>query len=87
MYSYKFDKRVAKFLEKREINFLKLFENKIEKICINPYDKSLDIQKYTANWDNHFRFRLGKYRFLYYIMNDELVIYFYDADSRGDIYK
>ena len=49
MYSYKFDKRVAKFLEKRELKFLKLFENKVESICINPYDKNLDIQKYTAN--------------------------------------
>lgn len=87
MYSYKFDKRVAKFLEKRDLSFLKIFEKKLESICMNPYDKNLDIQKYTANWDKHFRFRLGKYRFLYYVIDNELVIYFYDADSRWDIYK
>jgi mRNA-degrading endonuclease RelE of RelBE toxin-antitoxin system len=28
-----------------------------------------------------------KYRFLYEIVQEKVFIYFYDADSRGDIYK
>lgn len=31
--------------------------------------------------------RIGKYRFLYEVIDDIILVYFYDADSRGDIYK
>ncbi len=36
---------------------------------------------------NHFRLRIGKYRILYEIIEDEILIYYYKAGSRGDIYK
>ncbi|WP_366141588.1 hypothetical protein [uncultured Helicobacter sp.] len=31
--------------------------------------------------------RIGKYRILYEIRDEEILIYAYDADSRGDVYK
>jgi mRNA-degrading endonuclease RelE of RelBE toxin-antitoxin system len=31
--------------------------------------------------------RIWKYRFLYEIIEDKILIYFYDADSRWDVYK
>ena len=36
---------------------------------------------------NHYRLRIGKYRFLYEVLESEILIYAYKADSRGDIYK
>ncbi len=40
-----------------------------------------------VNKKGHFRLRVGKYRFLYTVIDDEILIYVYKADSRGDIYK
>jgi len=86
-YSYKLDKTVAKFLSKRDCKFLRIFDKQMQKLCENPYRKDVDIQYYSEWWDNHFRLRIGKYRFLYYLINQDLVIYLYDADSRWWIYK
>lgn len=36
---------------------------------------------------NHYHLRIGKYRFLYEVLESEILIYAYKADSRGDIYK
>ncbi len=33
-----------------------------------------------------FRLRIGNYRFIYDVEENELVIYMEDADNRGDIY-
>jgi len=34
-----------------------------------------------------FRLRVGKYRFIYEVFEDELLIYIEKGGSRGDIYK
>ncbi len=34
-----------------------------------------------------FRLRVGKYRFLYFVDEDEVVIVVEKGDSRGDVYK
>ncbi len=37
--------------------------------------------------EDDYRLRIGKYRFLYHVMDQKVLIFFYDAGSRGDIYK
>jgi mRNA interferase RelE/StbE len=60
--------------------------NAFDKIATNPFDNSLDIKK-LKNKKNHYRLRIGKYRILFEIIKNEILIYFYNADSRGDVYK
>lgn len=86
MYNYRLSKTVIKFLEKRDKAFLLRFEEKLDEIVKNPTTSTADVKPYIGRpW--HYRLRIGKYRFLYAILEEEIIIYFYDADSRGGIYK
>jgi mRNA interferase RelE/StbE len=80
-------KKVEQFLDLRDDNFVLLFWDKIRVLRKNPFDRStnLDIVSLTGK-KNHFRLRIGKYRFLYEVRKSEILIYFYKADSRGGIY-
>ncbi|PID83744.1 hypothetical protein CSB09_04545 [Candidatus Gracilibacteria bacterium] len=84
MYTTKISKKVDKFLEKHRIIARKFVRN-LDEIEKNPFHNNLDIKKLTGK-PNHYRMRIGKYRFLYEIIEDEILIYFYEADSRGGIY-
>lgn len=44
-YSFKIDKDVAKFLQKRDVKFLRIFDEKMRILCENPYRKDVDVQK------------------------------------------
>jgi mRNA interferase RelE/StbE len=86
MYHYKFTRQVVKFLEKQDKHFLGIFFNKMEILSKDPYQNSLDIK--PLRWyDNTYRLRIWKYRFLYKLEDTELIIYVYKSGSRGDIYK
>ena len=84
-YKIKISKKVNKYLNKHS----KLKQNFAEKILIlqlDAYNNCLDIC--IIKWKRgRYRLRIGKYRFLYEIIEDEMLIYFYDADSRWDVYK
>ena len=85
MYRLFMSKKLEKFLAKHnEINDRILTKLKILKQ--NPKDESLDIKPLKAK-EGHFRLRVGKYRILYELLEQEILIYAYDADSKGDIYK
>ena len=55
-------------------------------IAQNPFENNLDIAKLKGE-ENKYRLRLGKYRFLYEIIEKQILIYAYKASSRSDIYK
>ena len=57
-----------------------------EIIAQNPYQNALDIVKLKGE-ENKYRLRLGKYRFLYEIIEEQILVYAYKANSRGDVYK
>ena len=78
-------KDVKKFLSKHE-DIARLFYQKIKILSSNNSSSNLDIK--PLKWQkNHYRLRIGKYRFLYEIIDDQVLIYFYEADSRWSIYK
>lgn len=52
----------------------------------NPYSKELDIKKMQGTV-NQFRLRIGTYRIVYSIIDDELIIIIIRVASRGDVYK
>lgn len=85
---YKLDvsKQVVKFLDKSEHRLRIKVITAFEQLCKDPRSASLDT-KAMINKKGHFRLRIGKYRFLYEIIDAELFIYVYKADSRGDVYK
>lgn len=84
-YEVSFSKEFKKFLHKHPQIQAKTIES-FEIIATDPYHNSLDIKK-LSNKPNHYRLRISKYRFLYEILESEILIYAYKADSRGDVYK
>lgn len=78
-------KSVIKFVEKRNQKDRENINSKLKILKNNPYPNSLlDIKK-LAN-SSFYRLRINNYRFIYEIIDDELIILMIDANNRGDIY-
>ena len=86
MYELKFHKQVVKFLQNQPLNFRKKVIESFNIIKQNPFENNLDIKE-LKGYTNHYRLRLSKYRFIYKIENNILLIEVIKAGSRGDIYK
>ena len=84
-YRLEYHKNFTKFLDKHKDIRAKVLQS-FELIAQNPYENNLDISKLQGEM-NKYRLRLGKYRFLYEIIETQILIYAYKADSRGDVYK
>jgi len=85
MFKLKFSKQVKKFIEKQDKKTKHRFKEVFEKLAKNPYGNDIDTKKMSGS--DSFRLRIGKYRFLYFVDKDEVVIVIERGDSRGDIYK
>jgi mRNA interferase RelE/StbE len=85
MFEIKFSKDVVKFVKNSQPEFRKRYIESFEILSLDPNDNKLDI-KPLKNKTGHYRLRIGKFRFLYEIMPNNL-IFFYKADSRGQVYK
>ena len=87
MYRVILDKTVEKFLNKHKwLPIVKQFKQALETLSIEPYNNNLDVTKLTnKNW--LYRLRISDYRFIYEVLDDELVVYFSDVWNRWDIYK
>ncbi len=79
MYQIELSSKVVKFFKKRTPKEQTLKEN--------PYENDLAIKPMKGSNSNEYRLRFGKYRIIYEVIDDELLIYLIDADSRGGIYK
>jgi mRNA interferase RelE/StbE len=86
VYKILLHKKVIKFISSRTIKEKHKIKNKFSQIEINPYptNKQLDIKKLQGK--NGFRLRIGNYRFIYDVIDDELIVYMENANSRGNIY-
>jgi len=86
MYKIKYHKQVIKFLQKqdREITkkILNTFENLKEDLDFSKYDI-----KPLKGYETTYRLRVSKYRIIFSIEDDKLLIFVIKAASRGDIYK
>jgi mRNA-degrading endonuclease RelE of RelBE toxin-antitoxin system len=83
-YKIVLDKKVVKFLKLHQElrwNFL----SKLKLLSINDTE-SLDIKPLLWLKDCY-RLRIWGYRFLYKIKEKEILIYFYNAWNRWDVYK
>ena len=86
MYKIVYRKSVVKFIRKRVPQEKERIFQKFEMLKMNPYpdNENTDIKKLQGK--SGFRLRVGSYRFLYDVVDDELVIYMEKADNRGDVY-
>ena len=87
-YELRISKPALKFLEKHPMEkkkFLEVFKEMSTNYenAINKYD----IKQMQGVSAETYRLRLGKYRAIYRLYNDVLVIFVLDIGSRGDIYK
>ena len=85
VYDIKYHKKVVKFLLKCDIHIAQKFYDNIAILQVDPYSSLLDIKPLKGKqWV--WRMRIGKYRFAYIVKEQNVLIYFYDANGRGDIY-
>lgn len=87
MYKIILEKTVQKFLEKHKWeDLIERFTTALRILALEPYENNLDIKVLT--WlPNSYRLRIGKYRFLYEIIEDKIIINFFSDLARWDIYK
>ena len=84
-YSLILKKKVIKFIEKRNPKDTANIKSKLKILKNNPYPNTLlDIKKLSNS--SYYRLRVNNYRFIYEIIDEELVILMIDGDNRGDIY-
>lgn len=80
-----FSKQSKKFIEKQDQTTKKRIRNILLSLAENPYSHSNTIK--LTGYENLYRARIGKYRVLYKIIDDKLVVYVDDIESRGQVYK
>ncbi|MFH0876233.1 MAG: type II toxin-antitoxin system RelE/ParE family toxin [archaeon] len=74
MYSVFLEKNVIKFLEKQEKLTKERIIAKIESLKENPFPS--DAKRIVNIYDKVFRIRVGKYRVLYRIEDEKIVVIF-----------
>ena len=87
-YKIKYSKAAEKFIKKNKaigIRFFKAFEELAED---RENIKFYDVKKfYSKTYEDIFRLRIGDYRAVFRIIDNELLVYVFDIASTGDIYK
>jgi len=87
MYKIVLEKKVQKFLEKHAgDDLIEKFKTSLMILSLDPYENNLDI-KILVWLPNSYRLRIGKYRFIYEVIDEKIIINFFDAWTRWDIYK
>lgn len=87
-YKVKYSKSAEKFIKKHKpigLRFFKAFSELAEdKANVQLYD----IKKFhSKDYDDIFRLRIGDYRAIFRIVDNELLVFVFEIGSRGDIYK
>lgn len=87
-YKIKYSKSAEKFIKKHKIEGIRFIKAFNEIAQDKRQIKEYDIRRYNnSNYNDIFRLRIGKYRAIFRIIEDEILIFVFDIDGRGDIYK
>jgi mRNA interferase RelE/StbE len=84
-YRLELSKSSKKFLDKSDRITRERIINVIHALSENPYTYP-GIIKLTG-YEDTFRVRIGKYRLIYQVIDESLLIFIQDINSRGDVYK
>ncbi|MFC7394615.1 type II toxin-antitoxin system RelE family toxin [Scopulibacillus cellulosilyticus] len=84
MYAMKIEKSAAKFIKRLDKSTRGRIIDALLEIQETPYTAS-NVKKLTNG--NRFRKRVGDYRIIYRVYDDELIVSVIKVGNRGDIYK
>jgi mRNA interferase RelE/StbE len=87
VYRVAYKKQVIKFLQKQDRSIREKVIGFFEEIKQNPNDFRVYDVKAMQGLDGYFRLRISKYRIIFSIKDDVLLIEVIKAKSRGDVYK
>ena len=82
----KYSKNVVKFLQKQDKKLVKKIIDTFDELKIDLDFSKFDIKE-LKGFNNIFRLRVSKYRIIFEVNGNELLIEVIKAGSRGDIYK
>ena len=85
-YKLLFNKKVLKTLKKLDANDRKIIINWLEKNIDNSSDPRQFRKSLKGNLKEYWRYRIGKYRVIVLINDNELCVLTIDAGHRKDIY-
>lgn len=86
-YRIRLHKRVSKALPNLPERVRGAVKQRIDLLTENPYrHPRLDIKK-MQGFDTVYRLRIGRYRLIYEIIEDELVVLIIEFGPRGDVYR
>ncbi len=74
-----------KFIKDKPQQFRERIFKAYNEIIENPLDNSNAIK--LTGFKNRYRKRVGDFRIIYEVRNNELIIIIVDIDSRGQVYK
>lgn len=87
-YKVKYSRFAAKFIKKNKAIGIRFFKAFAEIAEDRGNVQSYDVKKFhSKNYDDIFRLRIGDYRAVFRIVDDVLLVYVFDIESRGEIYK
>jgi len=85
MYTLRYHKHAIKALMKMPREIREKLQKELEAVAQSPFSYQGDFKQLKGR--EGWRLRLGKYRIICHINNEELLILVLDAGTRGDIYK
>lgn len=85
MYQLIIDKKVSKYIDTLDKPTRKRILTALFELAENPYTAS-QVKK-LKGFEHYYRKRIGSYRIIFSIENDNLIITILKVDSRGDVYK
>jgi mRNA interferase RelE/StbE len=85
VYKIVIKKEAAKSLNRIPRNVAKLIQEKLEAIAANPYAVHSNAKKLQGR--DGYRLRVGDWRIIYEIQNDELVILVLRIAPHGEVYR
>ena len=87
-YKVKYSRDAEKFIKKNKAIGIRFFKAFAELAEDKNNIRSYDVKKFhSKNYNDIFRLRIGGYRAIFRVIDNELFIFVFDIGSRGDIYK
>ncbi|MDF0727130.1 type II toxin-antitoxin system RelE/ParE family toxin [Cytobacillus sp. S13-E01] len=84
-YLLELSKSSKKFLTKSDRVTREPIINVLHALTENPFSYPGIVK--LSGYEDTYRVRVGKYRIIYQVFDEKLLIFIQDIDSRGDIYK
>ena len=85
MYKIIFAKDAQKTLLRLPRNTANLIRQKLEQLAEDPFTSSLNVKKLQNR--TGYRLRIGDWRVIYELQNDELIILILKIAPRGEVYR